>query len=634
MNKRFLIRSSTTGIDKILATRTYLTAKNTSDRTKQPVEYVLPNEAGHYLLENPIYNKGHAFSQHERKELKLTGLLSCLEENMDDQKIRCFKAYQRKSNDLEKHIYLRQLQDSNEVLFYSLVQDHIAEMLPILYTPTVGEACLEFSHIFRRSRGIYLSYPQRDQMTAIFEALTTHGWTGAPTDVDTSIKVNTIVATDGGRILGLGDLGANGMGISLGKCCLYTAIGGIPGWETLPIMLDVGTDNIELRNDPSYIGWKHARLQWDSPEYKEFIGMFVDHVKRFLPDALLQWEDFNINCAGPILETYREELCTFNDDIQGTAVVTVGTLLAASKQVGRKLSEQKVVLVGSGSAGCGIATMIKQAMVQDGISEEQASSQIFMFDKPGLLHDQIDNLRDFQEPLAQNKENLINWPAPKGDESWDLVEIMKYAKPDIVIGVSGIPGLITEEAVSAMTEGCSPRRPIIFPLSNPTWRVEAEPKDVMKWSNNKAITATGTAFEPTEVIEQISKFEKKITTYVHTQCNNSYVFPGIGLASKTVGATRITDGMLMAAARALAEVSPAKSADSLEPLLPPLEEVIECSKHIAVAVAMQAIKEGVATKFKGLNEKEMTEAVEATHWIPKYKPIKLYKDQEYQTFKN
>mmetsp|Transcript_652 Transcript_652/g.951 ORF Transcript_652/g.951 Transcript_652/m.951 type:complete len:635 (-) Transcript_652:124-2028(-) len=584
---------------------------------QQEIEYVAYNEAGHRLLENPIYNKGSAFTESERDELGLRGLLPPHVECIEEQLHRAYQSYKHKPTDMERHIYLRQLQDTNEVMFYALVQRHIREFLPILYTPTVGHACIRFSQIWRRPRGVFLSYPQRHKMRDIFEDLMARGWTGAPTDIDTRLDVRTIVVTDGGRILGLGDLGAGGMGIPIGKCSLYTGIGGIPGWETLPVFLDVGTNNEAALADPSYIGWRHERLTGD--EYFEFVDMFVENVKRYMPHALLQWEDFNIDSAQPLLERYKDELCTFNDDIQGTASVTVGTLLAACERIGRRISEQKVVVVGSGSAGCGIASMIKKAMIDDGLAEEEADERFYMIDRPGLLHDGMEDLLPFQKPLVQRKAALLGWEVDNEDHI-NLLEVIQNAKPDIMIGVSGVPGLFTEAVVREMTAGCSPRRPIIFPLSNPTERVEGCPSEVMRWSDNTAIVATGTAFPHTKVETKVSTYESMVTTHHHTQCNNSYIFPGIGLACKVVAATRVTDNMLMAASKALAGCSPK---GELDPLLPELEDVIPASKVVATAVAMQAIKDGVARDYTEEDEEGMRSIVERSFWVPKYKNVRI-----------
>jgi len=370
-------------------------------------------------------------------------------------------------------------------------------------------------------------------MRHIFQDLIARGWTGGPTDVDSSLDVRVLVVTDGSRILGLGDLGANGMGIPIGKCALYTSIGGIPGAETLPVFLDVGTNNQECLNDPNYIGWRHERLKGDI--YYQFVDEFISLVKEFFPSVLLQWEDFNIDNAGPLLAKYKNEICSFNDDIQGTASVTVGTLLAACKQVGKSLTDCKVVMVGSGSAGCGIAKMIKSAMMRQGLSEEEAAKRFYMVDRFGLLHDTYPDMRDFQKTLAQKSEDLASWSG-KGEVSWSLEEVMRHAKPDILVGVSGVPNLFTQEAIELMAAGVE--HPIIFPLSNPTSRVEGEPADMMKWTNYKAVVATGTAFPPTEWVLEETHCTRTLKRVVHSQCNNSYIFPGVGLGVKVVTATR------------------------------------------------------------------------------------------------
>eukprot|EP00516_Mucochytrium_quahogii_P002364 CAMPEP_0203759068 /NCGR_PEP_ID=MMETSP0098-20131031/11983_1 /ASSEMBLY_ACC=CAM_ASM_000208 /TAXON_ID=96639 /ORGANISM=" , Strain NY0313808BC1" /LENGTH=632 /DNA_ID=CAMNT_0050651803 /DNA_START=3372 /DNA_END=5267 /DNA_ORIENTATION=+ len=591
------------------------------------VEYVGKDEAGYKLLENPVYNKGCAFSNDERDELGLNGLLPAHVETVEQQMTRVRLAYNMKPTDMERHIYLRQLQEQNEVLFYKFMQENVVEVLPILYTPTVGDACIHFSKIYRRPRGIYINYPDRHKMRDAFENLVNNGWTGGPVDVDTELDVRVIVVTDGSRILGLGDLGAGGMGIPIGKCSLYTAIGGIESVNCLPMLLDVGTDNEEMRNDPSYIGWRHKRIKGE--EYFEFVDQFVQLVKEYFPKALVQWEDFNIDAAGPLLHKYRDSICSFNDDIQGTACVSVGTLLAACKQAKVDLTDQRVVMVGSGSAGCGIASFIKAAMVDQGLSEEEARSRFYMIDKDGLLTDDMDNLRDFQQPLAQKKSDLKDWPELKeGEVSYSLVDTLKHAKAGVLIGVSGVPNLFTEEAIRTMTETLDGVRPIVFPLSNPTARAEATPEQVLTWSNFTAIVATGTAFEPTKIVIEESDHSQLTEVLRTTQCNNSYIFPGLGLGITTAGAKRVTDGMLMASAKALADQSPVNFSDNPKALLlPPLRCVIDITDYVASKVALAAIKDGVATN-PNVNEENVLEMVRKQRWTPAYKEVRLIKNKK------
>jgi malate dehydrogenase (oxaloacetate-decarboxylating) len=547
--------------------------------------------SGTTLLEAPLYNKGTGFSAEERRELGLLGLLPPHIDDMKTQLMRAYDAYQRKDDDLERHIFLRSLQDRNEVLFYSLVVDHLPEMLPMIYTPVVGTACQQFSEIYRHSRGLFISYPERENIDAILG--------NAPVP-----NVEAIVVTDGERILGLGDQGAGGMGIPIGKLSLYTACGGISPDKTLPILLDVGTNNQDRLNDPMYIGWRQERVT--GQEYDDFLDLFVQGVKRAFPRVLLQFEDFAQTHASPLLERYRDQLCTFNDDIQGTAAVAVGTLLSAVKVAGARMSDQVVTMFGAGSAGCGIAEQIVAAMVKQGLNEKEARSRFFMIDRPGLLHDGIQNLLPFQQKLLQPKDKVAGWASAESGEI-SLLDVIKHAHPTILIGVSGQPDRFTEDAIREMAKHAE--RPIIFPLSNPTSRVEAIPADLIEWTDGRALIATGSPFDPV-------KHEGR--TYPIAQCNNSYIFPAMGLGILGIGARRVSDSMFMVAAEALSENAPAlKSAEGS--LLPSLDQVREVSRRIAYAVAAQAQHEGLAD---ACSAQEMRDRVDAKHWEPKYSVLK------------
>jgi malate dehydrogenase (oxaloacetate-decarboxylating) len=540
------------------------------------------------LLENPLLNKGTAFSEDERLQLGLLGLLPPHIEDLDSQVARAYEAYQRKTEDLERHIYLRSLQDTNEVLFYRLVLDHLSEMMPMIYTPVVGLACQQFSEIYRRPRGLFISYPERHRIDTILE-----------NSVNTRVEV--IVVTDGQRILGLGDQGTGGMGIPIGKLSLYTACGGIDPATTLPIFLDVGTDNAERLQDPLYIGWRHERIT--GQDYDDFLDSFVQSIKRKYPEVLLQFEDFAQNHASALLARYRDRLCTFNDDIQGTAAVALGSLLAAVKVAGGRLMDQTVVLLGAGSAGCGIAEQLIAAMVKEGRSEADARARFFMVDRPGLLHDGLD-LLPFQKDLAQDLDRVAAWGG-EGD-GISLMEVMQNAKPTILIGVSGQPGLFTREIVQEMAKHAP--RPIIFPLSNPTSRIEALPADIISWTEGRAIIATGSPFDPVT-------YEGR--TIPIGQCNNSYIFPGMGLGILGIGARRVSDGMFMAAAESLSRSSPALK-DPEAALLPPLDQARAVSSEIAYAVAAQAQKEGLA---EACSSDEMKRRIDARRWSPCYRPL-------------
>lgn len=433
--------------------------------------------AGPVLLEFPLLNKGSAFSVEERRNFNLSGLLPEVVESIEEQAERAWLQYQGFKTEIDKHIYLRNIQDTNETLFYRLVQNHLEEMMPVIYTPTVGAACERFSEIYRRARGVFISYPNRHNMDDILQNVPNH-----------NIKV--IVVTDGERILGLGDQGIGGMGIPIGKLSLYTACGGISPAYTLPVVLDVGTNNQQLLNDPLYMGWRHPRITDD--EYYAFVDEFIQAVKQRWPDILLQFEDFAQKNAMPLLTRYRDEICSFNDDIQGTAAVTVGTLIAASRAAGSQLSEQKIVFLGAGSAGCGIAEQIIAQTQREGLSEDAARQNVFMVDRFGLLTDRMPNLLPFQAKLVQKCDNLQHWDTE--NDVLSLLDVVRNVKPDILIGVSGQTGLFTEEIIREMHKHCP--RPIVMPLSNPTSRVEATPQDIIAWTEGNALVATGSPFSP------------------------------------------------------------------------------------------------------------------------------------------
>lgn len=546
--------------------------------------------AGPTLLETPLLNKGSAFDPQERVNFNLTGLLPPRFETIDEQVARAYRQYCSFKNDINKHIYLRAIHDNNETLFFKLVQSHLAEMMPIIYTPTVGDACEQFSDIYRSSRGLFISYEDRYQIDDILRNATKN-------------KVKVIVVTDGERILGLGDQGIGGMGIPIGKLSLYTACGGISPAYTLPVMLDVGTNNQKLLDDPMYMGARHKRIGQD--EYDEFLELFISAVKRRWPHVLLQFEDFAQPNAMPLLSRYRDQICCFNDDIQGTASVTVGTLLAACRSKGVKLSQLKVAFVGAGSAGCGIAEQIITQMVSEGVSPLEARSQVFMVDRFGLLTQGMDDLRDFQQKLLQSKLAIESWKIE--GEYASLIEVMHGAKPDILIGVSGQAGLFSEEIIKAMKQHCN--KPIIFPLSNPSRQVEATPNQVINWTDGDVIIATGSPFGP---VEHQGK------TYPVAQCNNSYIFPGIGLGVISANINRITDRMLQVASETLAAASPLANTGKGE-LLPPLTEIAQLSKDIAFAIAKVAFEQGLALE---LSDEEILAKIERNFWQPEYRQYK------------
>lgn len=543
--------------------------------------------AGSALLETPLLNKGSAFTREERAAFNLTGLLPPRYETIEEQVSRCYQQYRSFDDAINKHIYLRVIQDNNETLFYRLVQQHLEEMLPIIYTPTVGDACEQFSDIYRSARGLFISYEDRHNLDDVLRNAT-------------KAKVKVIVVTDGERVLGLGDQGIGGMGISIGKLSLYTACGGISPAYTLPVMLDVGTNNEKLLNDPMYMGLRQKRVA--QADYNEFVDLFIQAVKRRWPEAIIQFEDFAQPNAMPILQRYREQVCCFNDDIQGTAAVTVGTLLAACRSKGSQLKDQKVVFVGAGSAGCGIAEQIISQMVAEGASEQQARSQIYMIDRFGLLTENMPDLRDFQQVLVQRNAALAEWSF--SGEYPSLLDVMHCAQPTVLIGVSGQAGLFTEQVIRAMKKGCA--LPIIFPLSNPSRQVEATPEQVIEWTDGEVIVATGSPFKPVS-------FNGK--QYLITQCNNSYIFPGIGLGVIAAKARLISDEMLRAASETLAANSPLANTGQ-GGLLPAFTELAALSKKIAFAVARVAMQQGLALE---LDDNQLQQRIENNFWKPEYR---------------
>jgi malate dehydrogenase (oxaloacetate-decarboxylating) len=530
---------------------------------------------GTRLLESPLNNRGTAFTVEQRRELGLTGLLPAVVETLPEQVERAYGAFLAYDKPINRHIYLRQLQDTNEVLFYRLVTEHLAEMLPVVYTPTVGEACQRFSEIYRRPRGLFVSYPDRDRLREVLA--------NRPNP-----DVDVIVVTDGQRILGLGDQGAGGMGIPIGKLGLYTAVGGIHPARTLPILLDVGTDNEQRLSDPRYLGWRHHRIT--GQDYDDFIEAFVDAVKAELPDVLLQWEDFATPHARPILSRYRDQLLTFNDDIQGTAAVVVGALTSAVAVTGQQLRDQRVIMLGAGSAAIGVADMIRAAMVAEGISDEDATRNFWVVDINGLLVTSRDDLSPEQRRYARDGEAV------------DLTQLVKNVSADVLIGLSTVGGAFTEEIVREMAGKVD--RPVIFPLSNPTSHSEADPADLARWTDGRALVATGSPYPPLTVDG------REIPV---AQSNNVYIFPAMGLAVTAAKARRVTDNMLVAAAKALG-VASAHIASS-GTLLPPVGTMRTVAYQVALAAAQAAVTDGVAPEA---SEDDLRAALHACQWQPAY----------------
>ncbi|HEY7247701.1 MAG TPA: NAD-dependent malic enzyme [Xanthobacteraceae bacterium] len=559
--------------------------------TLSPSSLVETRLFGYELLNDPLLNKGTAFTGEERDAFELHGLLPPNVATLDEQVGRRMQAFRQLPGDLARYIFLRGLQDSNETLFYAVLVRDLPGMLPVVYTPVVGQGCQEFSQTFRKPRGLFLSIPHRDRIKRIL----------ANPRFD---NVDAIVVTDGERILGLGDQGAGGMGIPIGKLALYTACGGLHPSTTLPIMLDVGTNNADRLAEPLYVGWRHERVR--GHDYDDFIEAFVSAVTERWPHVLLQWEDFARDNATRLLERYRKRLCTFNDDVQGTAVITTGTLLAAVNVTGVPLRDHRIAVLGGGSAGIGICSLLLRAMLAEGLSKEEARSRFYVVDRDGLLVEGMPGLVEFQAPFAQPRAAVSGWQIESAGRI-GLGDVVRNAQATVLVGVSGQPGGFPQNVVRAMA-GFT-RQPIIFPLSNPTSRAEATPADLLAWTDGRAVIGTGSPFPPVR---------KNGRPFTVDQTNNAYVFPGIGLGSIVVRASRISDGMLMAAARAVADVSPSKG-DRNANLLPPVSGLREVSYRVALAVGQQARAEGLAQESTG---EKIEERLRARMWSPLYRPYR------------
>ena len=545
--------------------------------------------SGFDLLLDPRLNKGTAFTEEERDTFALHGLLPPHVGTLEDQRERRKIALDHRDTPFGKYNLMRDLQDNDETLFYSFIQHNAEELLPIVYTPTVGEGCQRFSEIWRKPRGLFLSYPNKARMDQMLS--------DARYD-----QVRCIVVSDGERILGLGDQGAGGMGIPIGKMALYTALAGIPPEHCLPVLLDVGTDNQALLDDPIYIGWQHKRIR--GQEYDDFVETFVRAIERRWPNILLQWEDFAGANAARLLERYRDQLCTFNDDIQGTAAITTATLLAAVNAAGPPLKEQTIALFGSGAAGVGIANLLMTAMQAAGLSEEQARKRFYVFNRYGLVIEGGQGTRPSQLPFARKRADVAGWQL-SGAQDISLLDVVRNAKVTVLAGVSAQAGAFTEEIVREMARQTP--RPIIFPLSNPTSCAEATPGDLLRWTDGRALVGTGSPFAPVEVNGKLIRI---------AQVNNSYIFPGLALGILVAHAGRVTDNMIMAATKALALLSPARE-DSSKPLLPPVSDSRRVGLYVAEAVARQAMADGVAQIE---NPETLQAQLRAYVWEPVYLP--------------
>jgi malate dehydrogenase (oxaloacetate-decarboxylating) len=535
-------------------------------------------------LSTPSLNRGVGFTHEQRRQLGLTGRLPAAVLTLEQQADRVWHQLQSMATDLGRNLLLEQLHYRHELLYFKVLTDHLPELMPVVYTPTVGEAIQRFSDEYRGQRGLFLSIDFPDEIEAAFQTLGQ-----GPDDID------LIVCTDAEAILGIGDWGVGGIQIAVGKLALYTAGGGIDPRRTLAVSLDVGTDNEQLLQDPFYLGNRHARRR--GAEYDDLIRQYIETAHRLFPRAILHFEDFGPTNARNILQTYGADYLVFNDDMQGTGAVVLAAVYGGAKVSGLPLREQRIVVFGAGTAGIGVADQIRDAMVADGADIDAATSQIWAIDRQGLLFDDVDDLRDFQEPYAKNRDEL----GVAAGERVGLVDAIKLASPTVLLGCSAVSGAFTREVVEAMTAGCE--RPMIFPLSNPTSRMEAMPADLVQWSNGKALVATGSPVAPVEY---------EGTTYTIGQANNVLVFPGIGLGIIVAGARHLTQTMLLASAKAVArQANPTAAGDSL---LPDVQGLRDISVTVAEAVYHAAVADGVATK----THDDVTQAIRDTMWWPSY----------------
>lgn len=546
---------------------------------------------GKLLLTTPQLNKGTAFTHDERREFGLLGKLPDRVETLDEQVKRAYLQYTSYTTRLQQNIYLGNLHDKNQILFYKLLSRHLAEMLPTIYTPIVGTAVKQFSREFRQPRGLYITYSDQHQLDEIINNRS-------------NPEIDLIVVTDGEGVLGIGDQGIGGMEIPVAKLMVYSLCGGIDPTRTLPIFLDVGTNNQELLDDPMYLGCRQQRIH--GKEYDKFIHAFVNNITKHFPHTFLHWEDFGRGNARKILDQFQDELCTFNDDIQGTGAVTLAALLAACDITNLSLEKNRIVVFGAGSAGTGISEQIVDAMVGLGLSMEEAHDRFWLIDRQGLLVENDLGLTDAQRPFARKPKEVVGWSAHH-KQFPSLTDTVRNVKPTILIGCSAQPGAFSQDIIETMSSHCE--RPIIFPLSNPDEKCEAQPADILSWSNGNALLATGTAFPAIEYHNRLVQV---------AQCNNALVFPGIGLGILAVRASRLSKSMVYAASQALTAFSPSKK-DSFLPLLPSLDDAQAVAKHIAVAVAKSAIDSGLAQCNQ---DKDLEKLIQDLFWEPRYLPFK------------
>lgn len=553
--------------------------------------FIETSVCGKPLLTTPQLNKGTAFTHEERRAFELLGKLPNRVETLDEQTKRAYLQFASYHSRLQQHIYLNNLHDKNQILFYKLVSRYLSEMLPVIYTPIVGMAVKEFSREYRQPRGLYIAHSDQNQLDDILN-------NRSNPDID------LIVVTDGEGVLGIGDQGIGGMDIPVAKLMVYSLCGGIDPTRTLPVFLDVGTNNQTLLADPMYLGCRHPRI--GGALYDGFIHTFVDSIRRHFPNAFLHWEDFGRGNARRILEQFQDEICTFNDDIQGTGAVTLSALLAACDVTALPLEQHRIIVYGAGSAGTGISDQIVDAMVRHGLSAHEAYQRFWLIDRQGLLVETDLDLTDAQKPFARQANEIDGWSTH--DKKYpSLTDTIRHVKPTILIGCSAQPGAFSQDIIESMSSQCD--RPIIFPLSNPDDKCEAKPSDILTWSNGRALIATGTAFPAVQYQNRLLQI---------AQCNNALVFPGIGLGILAVRASKLSKAMIWAASEALSEFSPSKT-NSFLPLLPSLDDAQTVAKHIAIAVAKTAIDTGLAQCNQ---DKKLEDLIQSLFWEPHYLPFK------------
>lgn len=554
-------------------------------------EYIETSITGKLLLTNPQLNKGTAFTEQERHELNLLGKLPAQVETLEEQVKRAYFQFAAYNDDLQKNIYLNNLHDKNQVLFYKLIIDHLTEMLPLIYTPIVGTAVKEYSREFRQARGLYIAYPYRDRIEEIL-------------DNRSHPEIDLIVVTDGEGVLGIGDQGIGGMDISIAKLMVYTLCAGIHPLRTLPILLDVGTNNEKLLNDPLYLGLRHKRIEGE--DYDNFIANFVQAVEKKFPHVFFQWEDFGRENARRNLDLYRDKVCSFNDDIQGTGVVTLAALLAAVKSSQSELKNQRIIIYGAGTAGTGIADQICDAMQREGLSKEKACARIWLIDRFGLITTITPDLTEGQRPYLHDAEKIAHWQV-KSRANINLLETIRHVHPTILIGSSAQAGAFNETCIREMSKFIP--RPIIFPLSNPTELIEATPENIINWSDGRALVAAGSPFTPV-------RFQDREIAIA--QCNNALVFPGLGLGVIASKAKHVSDEMLWIACQTLVEMAPIMQ-NSQAALLPTPSDARNVARAIGIAVANRAREEGAARVEDNVNFETL---IDSMMWYPHYAALR------------